>query len=291
MVSYEIALGHVHDSGAAAGRGRIPEHDRAATGGGAAGTCSRSPSRASFSSSPRSPRRIGLPFDLPEAESELIAGYHTEYSAMKFSLFFIAEYANMVTASALIVTLFFGGWTVPFWHAVNTPPWAAWKTRDHAWRVPARRCCSSSSSTCGSAGRCRDFATTSSCPWAGRRYAAAGARLRRRHRRGDAGSGRAGRAAYASLWVAGLRSLPVGAERAWSWSSCSSSSIAVDSSVRRVPGCEPRLSWLRAVRARSARPCAMASAQAASADGVSTGGAWRAGPGPSGSVSVGCRSR
>ena len=55
-----------------------------------------------------------LPFDLPEAESELIAGYHTEYSAMKFSLFFIAEYANMVTASALMVTLFFGGWDIPF---------------------------------------------------------------------------------------------------------------------------------------------------------------------------------
>jgi NADH-quinone oxidoreductase subunit H len=69
-----------------------------------------------------------LPFDLPEAESELIAGYHTEYSAMKFSLFFIAEYANMVTASALIVTLFFGGWTVPFWYAVNHAPWAWWKT-------------------------------------------------------------------------------------------------------------------------------------------------------------------
>ena len=55
-----------------------------------------------------------LPFDLPEAESELITGYHTEYSAMKFSLFFIAEYANMVTASALIATLFFGGWDIPF---------------------------------------------------------------------------------------------------------------------------------------------------------------------------------
>ncbi|MEO8881117.1 MAG: NADH-quinone oxidoreductase subunit NuoH [Gemmatimonadaceae bacterium] len=54
-----------------------------------------------------------LPFDMPEAESELIAGYHTEYSAMKFSMFFIAEYSNMVTASALMVTLFFGGWDIP----------------------------------------------------------------------------------------------------------------------------------------------------------------------------------
>ena len=64
-----------------------------------------------------------LPFDLPEAESELIAGYHTEYSAMKFSMFFIAEYANLVTASALMVTLFFGGWDVPFTLWDNTPPW------------------------------------------------------------------------------------------------------------------------------------------------------------------------
>jgi NADH-quinone oxidoreductase subunit H len=56
-----------------------------------------------------------LPFDLPEAESELIAGYHTEYSAMKFSLFPISEYANMATVSAMVVTLFFGGWSIPFW--------------------------------------------------------------------------------------------------------------------------------------------------------------------------------
>ncbi|MGH7702150.1 MAG: complex I subunit 1/NuoH family protein, partial [Gemmatimonadales bacterium] len=54
-----------------------------------------------------------LPFDLPEAESELIAGYHTEYSAMKFSMFFIAEYANMCTVAMMVSTLFFGGWSIP----------------------------------------------------------------------------------------------------------------------------------------------------------------------------------
>jgi len=63
-----------------------------------------------------------LPFDMPEAESELVTGYHTEYSGMKFSMFMIGEYAHMITASALMATLFFGGWDLPgawdnaFWH-------------------------------------------------------------------------------------------------------------------------------------------------------------------------------
>jgi NADH-quinone oxidoreductase subunit H len=63
------------------------------------------------------------PFDLVEAESELTGGYHTEYSSMKFAMFFMAEYANMITVGCVATLLFFGGWSSPFGNLLPTPHW------------------------------------------------------------------------------------------------------------------------------------------------------------------------
>jgi NADH-quinone oxidoreductase subunit H len=70
------------------------------------------------------------PFDLPEAEQELAGGYNIEYSSIKFALFFMGEYANMILASAMMVTLFFGGWSLPLF-GLDQPATTLWAGLAH----------------------------------------------------------------------------------------------------------------------------------------------------------------
>ena len=91
------------------------------------------------------------PFDLAEAESELVAGFHTEYSGIKFAMFYLGEYVNTVTVAAIAVTLFLGGWRGP---APDFLPWL-WPVLWFVVKVTR-----SSTSTSWSGGRCPACATT-----------------------------------------------------------------------------------------------------------------------------------
>jgi NADH-quinone oxidoreductase subunit H len=100
------------------------------------------------------------PFDLPEAESELTGGYHTEYSSMKFAMFFMAEYANMITVGCVATLLFLGGWTSPFGDLMGLP-----KSLRQRGCFRSSGSCSRSSASCfstsGCAARCPASAMTS----------------------------------------------------------------------------------------------------------------------------------
>ncbi len=100
------------------------------------------------------------PFDLPEAETELTAGYHTEYSSMKFAMFFMAEYANMITVGCVATLLFLGGWTSPFGSLIPACRWGRGAGSAAGLVVCPEGFLLSSFSISGCAARCPAFVTT-----------------------------------------------------------------------------------------------------------------------------------
>jgi NADH-quinone oxidoreductase subunit H len=98
------------------------------------------------------------PFDMPECETELVGGYHTEFSSMKLGFYLFAEYVNMFISSAVIATLYFGGYDVP---GLASTGWTRTSSPSSAWRPCSPRPSSSSSSSCGCGGRYRVSASTS----------------------------------------------------------------------------------------------------------------------------------